>query len=165
MERAEWLTDSHPCAGVMLHTARRQTERGWGLSREVTNCEVYKVKSLLAPGPALGWEEEIGGGRRLWLAKAFLRNTVGCELEIARMAPSKLFCSCFTFYSKAPLSSTRVTFPRWHHVMAYSHQHLQLPLHGDWFLTCRCHLPSLPAGDILYTFWLLLPPIIKENAW
>lgn len=150
MEQAEQLSDLHPCAGVMLHTTCKQTEPGWGLSREVTNCEVYKGESLLAPVPALGWEEEIGGGKRLWLAKAFLCNAVGCESEIARMALSKLFCSCFTFSSKAPSSSTRVTFPVWHHIMVYSHQQLQLPLHGNAFLAYCCHLPSLPARDILY---------------
>lgn len=120
MEQARRLTDSHPCAGVVLHTAHKQTERGWGLSWKVTNCEVYKVESLLAPVPALGWEEEIRGGKRLRLAKAFLCNTLGCESEIARMALSKLFCSCFTFCSEAPLSSTRATFPGWHHVTAHS---------------------------------------------
>jgi len=72
---------------------------------------VYKAGSLLAPVPALGWEEQIEGGKRLQLAKAFLCDMGGCESEIARMALSKLFCSWFTFHSKAPLSSTRAPFP------------------------------------------------------
>jgi len=41
--------------------------------------------------------------------------------------------------------------------MASSHQWLQLPLHGDRFLTYLCHLLSLPASDILYPSWLLSP--------
>lgn len=142
-------------------TLHKQTEWGWGLSREVTNCEVYKVESLLAPLPALGWEEEVGGGKRLGPAKAFLHSAVGCEPETARMALSKLFCSCFTFYSKAPSSSTRATFPGWYRIMAYSHQRLQLSLRGDRFLTHCCHLPSHPVGDTLYPF--LTSPSLPQS--
>lgn len=63
----------------MLHATHTQSEQSWGVPGEVTSCETHRVGSLLALVPALGWEEEIGGGKSAASTSRSLQHSVKQE--------------------------------------------------------------------------------------
>lgn len=149
------------CGGDAAHQAQTERARTGFVTRSDYLRSIWSWNPV-GSSPSSSLERRNWKSRRLRLPKAFLCNVAGCESEVARMALSKLFCSCLTFYSKAPSSSTRAAFSGWHHITAYGHQSLQLSVMGTdfWPSAATYHL-SQPVTSLDVS----LPPIIKENVW
>lgn len=161
LSKLEWELCG-PCwgVGVVLVTSKGwQQPRGDTVTGDATHrtqparrgcvtrgnsCQVYRVGSLLAAIPALGWEEEEQEEEEEAAEQCWAHG--GCESGVARAALSELCWSCCASHSTAPCLAPQPLSP--------GDSTLQLSVTSSF---------SCPSwGQILTYHWSTTPPSLWQ---